>query len=222
VLDLTLFGDQSFRLSVIAGSLMRITQGGQSLLMPLLFQVGLGMNAAKSGGLIFAFAVGAILAKAAVGRALRTLGYRTVLVFNGVIICTLYASCGLIRADWPHAAIVALLVTAGFFMSIQFTSYNTIAFEHVEQSRMSDASTFFFTLQQMTLSAGVCAASLALRGSMVVSQHAEPQAMDFTAAIAIICAISAIAVLAHLRFPPNAGETLSGRNRVESKPAAAE
>jgi MFS family permease len=182
-----------------------------------LFQVGLGMNAAKSGGLIFAFAVGALAAKAAVGRALRTLGYRTVMAVNGVIVCVLYTACGFIRADWPHAAIATLLVTAGFFMSIQFTSYNTIAFEHTEQSRMSDASTFFFTLQQMMLSAGVCTASLALRGSMVASQHAEPQAMDFTIAIAIICAISVTGTLAHLRFPRNAGEALSGRKASEAE-----
>jgi EmrB/QacA subfamily drug resistance transporter len=222
VLDLRLFRDRSFRLSVSAGSLTRFTLGGQSLLMPLMFQVGLGMNAAASGALIFSSAVGALFAKAAVGRALRTLGYRNVMLLNGVMICLLYTACGFIRADWPHPVTMALLVAAGFFISIQFTSYNTVAFEHIEQSQMSAASTFFFTMQQMTISVGVCAGALALRGSMMAAGHVEPHASDFTAAIAATSAFAGIATLIHLKFSPNAGEDLSGRRGSDKQESPAE
>ncbi len=49
ILDLTLMRIPTFRLSVIAGSLTRITQGAQPFLLPLMMQLGFGLTAAQSG-----------------------------------------------------------------------------------------------------------------------------------------------------------------------------
>lgn len=211
VLDLTLLKDQSFRLSTIAGSLVRITQGGQAFLFPLLFQVGLGMNAAASGALILFLAGGALAAKAFTARILRGLGFRSTMLFNGLIISVLFALCGLIQADWPKPAVAGLLGVSGFFMSIQFTAYNTVAFEHIDQARMSSASSFYFTFQQMLLSLGVSIGALALRSSMLAARRVEPRPADFAVAFGVICVITATATFTHLQFPAYAGEGLNGR-----------
>jgi hypothetical protein len=87
---------------------------------------------------------------------------------------------------------------------------------------MSAASTFFFTMQQMTISVGVCAGALALRGSMMAAGHVEPHASDFTAAIAATSAFAGIATLIHLKFSPNAGEDLSGRRGSDKQESPAE
>ena len=47
LLDLSLLKIDSFRLSVIAGSLMRMTQGAQPFLLPLMFQIGFGLSAVQ-------------------------------------------------------------------------------------------------------------------------------------------------------------------------------
>lgn len=220
VLDLTLLRDQSFRLSMMAGSLTRITQGAQTFLTPLLFQVGLGMNAAASGALILSIAVGAMLAKTITTQTLRRFGFRNSMIVNGLATSALYATCGLFRADWPTPVIIIVLGLSGFFMSMQFSAYNSIAFETIEPQRLSTASSFYFTFQQVLLSLGVCMGAIALHGGMIVGRHAEPRPLDFTVAFAIVCGITVTAVFVHRAFPANAGAALT-RPRVAPERGAA-
>ncbi|MGO8469929.1 MFS transporter, partial [Rhizobium leguminosarum] len=60
IMDFSLMKVPSFGTSVIAGSLTRITQGAQPLLLPLLFQIGFGMSADAAGQIIIATALGAL------------------------------------------------------------------------------------------------------------------------------------------------------------------
>ena len=59
-----------------------------------------------------------------------------------------------------------MLYFCGFFMSFQFTAYNTIAYDEIERDRMSSATSFYATFQQLMLSLGICIAALALHASM--------------------------------------------------------
>ena len=77
ILDLSLMQVPTFRLSVIAGSLTRITQGAQPFLLPLMFQLGFGMSAAKSGSITLASAVGSLAMKWLAPRVLRRFGFRS-------------------------------------------------------------------------------------------------------------------------------------------------
>ena len=67
-----------------------------------------------------------------------------------------YAACALFRPGWPVAAIFAVLAASGFFMSFQFTAYNTIAYDEIPPERMSAATSFYATFQQLMLSLGIC------------------------------------------------------------------
>ncbi len=40
-----------------------------------------------------------------------------------------YAICGFFRPDWPLPLIFVILTACGFFFSLQFTAYNTVAYE---------------------------------------------------------------------------------------------
>ena len=64
ILDLSLMRIKTFRVSMIAGSLSRITQGAQPFLLPLMMQLAFGMSAAQSGLLTFATACGSMMMKA--------------------------------------------------------------------------------------------------------------------------------------------------------------
>ena len=60
ILDLSLMQIPTFRLSVIAGSLTRITQGAHPFLLPLMMQLGFGLSAAASGLITIAGAIGSL------------------------------------------------------------------------------------------------------------------------------------------------------------------
>jgi EmrB/QacA subfamily drug resistance transporter len=220
ILDLTLMRDPTFRLSVIAGSITRITQGAQPFLLPLMMQLGFGFSAARSGTITVASAVGSMAMKGFAQRILKRFGFRRALICNGVIATLGYATCGMFRPDWPVWAMFAVLCVSGFFMSFQFTAYNTIAYDGVDKQHMSRATAFYSTFQQLMLSLGICTAAIALHLAMLAHGDARPSLTDFSAAFWVVTAISLSATVWNLRFAPDAGAEISGH--VEHEPSAAE
>ncbi len=210
LLDLSLLRIASFRLSVIGGALMRITQGAQPFLLPLLFQIGFGMSAAHSGRLILATALGALLMRSITPQLLRRFGYRNSLIGNGVLASLGYMVCAFFRPDWPPAVMFGLLLCCGAFMSFQFAAYNTIAYENVPAARMSRASSLYTTLQQLMLSVGVCAGAMILNLAMLSGGHATPRQSDFSLAFCVVSLISLSATWWNVRFDKDAGQEMSG------------
>jgi EmrB/QacA subfamily drug resistance transporter len=220
ILDLSLMRVATFRLSVIAGSLTRITQGAQPFLLPLMLQVGFGMTAAASGTMTIAGAMGSLGMKWLAPRALNRWGFRKTLTVNGVIASGGYALCGLFRPSWPPAAMFLVLAVCGFFMSFQFTAYNTIAYDEIPPERMSSATSFYATFQQLMLSMGICVGALALHVGMLSSGRSKPDLGAFTLAFVVVTAVSAFATIWNWRFADDAGATLSGRAARPAPPPA--
>ncbi len=210
ILDPALMRLPSFGTSVIAGSLTRITQGAHPFLLPLMLQLGFGFTAAGSGGIVLATAVGSLAMKAVAPKILRRWGFRDSLIVNGVVASMGYALCAAFRPGWPAPAMFAVLVGCGFFMSYQFTAFNTVAFDQVPPDRMSSATSFYTTFQQLMLSVGICVAALALQGSMLARGESRPVFGDFSAAFLVVTAISLLATVWNLRFAPDAGSVISG------------
>jgi EmrB/QacA subfamily drug resistance transporter len=211
ILDTSLMHIPTFRLSVIGGSLTRITQGAQPFLLPLMLQLAFGMSAAASGAMTVATAIGSFGMKGVARRLLHRFGFRSSLIVMGVLGTAAYAVCGLFRPDWPLAAVFAVLVASGFLMSFQFTAYNTIAYDEIDKGRMSAATSFYSTFQQLMLSLGICTAGAALHVAMAVHGRVSPGFGDFAAAFWTVTAISMGAVFVNLRFDRDAGAELSGR-----------
>ncbi len=161
LLRLGLLRIRTFRASVVGGFVTRIGIGGIPFLFPLLYQVGLGFTPVQSGLLMMPQAVAAMSLKLTMPRILARFGYRQVLIFNTVmlgVLILLFATIGLHTPVW---LIVLQVFTFGFFASLQYTSMNTLVFADVEQKHTSSASTISSTSQQMSISFGVAAASLA-------------------------------------------------------------
>ena len=118
ILDLSLMRFTTFRLSVIAGSLTRITAGAMPFLLPLMMQLGFGLSAAHSGVVTFVSALGAMLMKATAAPVLRLWGFRATLVWNGVLSMLCVALCAAFRPDWPLWTIYTVLLLSGFFQSL--------------------------------------------------------------------------------------------------------
>jgi EmrB/QacA subfamily drug resistance transporter len=210
ILDISLMKIPTFGTSVIAGAITRLTQGAHPYLLPLMMQLGFGMTAAQSGVMTLATALGSIVAKPIAPKFLRRFGFRDTLMVNGVFASAGYAVCGLFRPSWPLPVMFVIMICSGFFMSIQFTGYNTIAYDEVNQQRMGAATSFYTTFQQLMLSMGICAGAAALQAAMVLGGHHMPQFVDFTAAFWTVAAVSLTATIWNRRFSHEAGTEISG------------
>jgi len=210
ILDISLMRIPTFGTSVIAGAITRLTQGAHPYLLPLMMQLGFGLSAAQSGLMTLATALGSISAKPVAPLLLRRFGFRDTLVVNGFFASGGYFLCGLFRPGWPLPLMFIVMIISGFFMSIQFTGYNTIAYDEVSQQRMGTATSFYTTFQQLMLSMGICAGAAALQGAMVLRGHHVPLFVDFTAAFWTVAAVSLTATIWNRRFSHEAGTEISG------------
>jgi MFS family permease len=92
---------------------------------------------------------------------LRRFGYRRVLISNTLILGLLIVLFATIGVGTPVWLILLQAFVYGFFTSLQYTSMNTLAYADVTEEQTSAASTIASTMQQMSISFGVAAASLA-------------------------------------------------------------
>lgn len=210
VLDFRLMRVPTFGVSVLSGSLFRIAIGAIPFLLPLMLQLGFGLSAAASGSITFVSSAGSLLMRACAKPLLRRFGFRRVLAGNGVISMALLACCAAFRPSCPVAAIYAVLLVGGFFQSLQFTAYNTVAYADLAPGRMSAATSFYSTFQQLSLSLGITVSAAVLAASAALSGRAAPSLGDFSAAFLVIAGIGLLAAPAGLRLRPDAGEELSG------------
>ncbi|WP_227320988.1 DHA2 family efflux MFS transporter permease subunit [Acidisoma silvae] len=218
ILDLRLMRVQTFRISTIAGSLSRITWGSVPFLLPMMMQLGFGMTAAASGAITFMAAAGAMLMKFTAGPLLKRFGFRRVLIWNQLLATLGIAACAAFTPGWPRAAIFTVLLAAGFFQSLQFTAYNTIAYADLKPDRMSAATSFYTVFQQLMLSMGICVAAGTLALSAHIFGHHEPDLLDFRVAFIVVSIASLFAGPLCAKLPPSAGEEMSGHH---SRPAPA-
>jgi EmrB/QacA subfamily drug resistance transporter len=212
LLDFSLMRLPSFAVSVAAGSLFRVGVGAVPFLLPMMLQLGFGRSAVQSGSITFAAAAGAIVSKPGIQYLLRWLGFRNVLVVNGMIGGLGLALYAAFRPNWPLWWLYGVLLVTGYLRSVQFTAYNTIAYAEVPSSRMSAATTLYSALQQISLTIGIPIGAGVLH--LVRGGHALPTPSDFSAAFLTVAAISVLAGPVSLLLPRNAGDEMSGRVRA--------
>jgi EmrB/QacA subfamily drug resistance transporter len=218
LLDLSLMRLPCFGVAMSAMMLFRTGIGAIPFLLPLMFQVGFGDSAVESGLITFASSAGALVMKPATQSALRWFGFRDTLVWNGLLSAVMIALCAAFRPTWPAAAIYGALLIGGFFRSLQFTAYNTLAYGDVPRSRMSSATSLYVTGQQLAATIGISAGAVSLELSMAASGHVTPQPMDFSHAFLVVAMFTLIAAPIALLMPRNAGDELTGRRSVTPQP----
>ena len=161
LLRLTLFRIRTFRVAVLGGFVTRLGVGGLPFLLPLLYQLGLGFPAWKSGLLMIPAALAAMSMKLISMRLLKRFGYRQVLIVNTLLIGVTIGLFSLVGTETPVLVIVAISLMQGFFNSLQFASMNSLAYADVTERDSSMASTISSSLQQLSMSFGLAAGSLA-------------------------------------------------------------
>ncbi len=159
LLRMELFSVRTFRVSVAGGFVTRLGIGGLPFLMPLLYQLGMGLPAWQSGLLMMPTAAAAMTMKFLSIRILKAFGYRRVLIVNTLMIGVVIGVYSLVSKGTPFYQIVMLGFTLGFFNSLQFSSMNSMAYADIDAADASMASTIASSFQQMSMSFGMACGS---------------------------------------------------------------
>ena len=210
VLEFRLMRMPSFGIAVYAGTLFRFGIGALPFLLPMAMQLGLGMSAAASGMITLANGVGALAMKPAARPVLRRFGFRRTLAVNGLVSAAGIALCALFNTGTPLWVLYAVLAGGSFLRSLEFTAFNTLAYADIPARRMSQATTLYSTIQQVSLTLGVGVGAGALEAAMALSGREAPAIGDFSVAFLAVAALSALAPPLCLLLPTHAGAEVSG------------
>jgi MFS family permease len=211
IIDLGLLRIPTYAAATYGGFLFRMGMGALPFLLPLMLQVGFGLDALSSGLLTFASAAGAMTMKVAATPTIRAFGFRLVLIGDAVIGSLFLLFYALFRPGTPHWVIFVALLAGGFFRSLQMTSLNSLSYADVPPALLSRATSLTSMAQQLSQTAGVAAAALFLHLTLLLHGGPRLVAADFYPAFAMIAVISLASVPFFLRMSPDAGAELRGR-----------
>ncbi len=138
----------------------------------------------------------------------------------GLVATLLLAASAAFRPSWPMWLIYIVLLLNGFFQSLQFMAYNTIAYADVPRPQMSTATSFYTTFQQMSLTLGIAMSAGVLAASVRMLGHDATQLSDFSVAFLAVAACLSAPVLSS-RLDRSAGAELSGHRARPGKPRIA-
>lgn len=211
LIDLTTFRILTFRVATLAGGItFRLTINATPFLLPLMLQVGFGLNPWQAGLYLLIYFAGNLAMKSVTKPMLQRFGFRNVLVGNGLGIALSVAACGLLTPATPWLLIIAVLFVAGLTRSMQFTCFSTLAFADIPPQQRSSSSTIFNMFQQLALGFGVAAAALVLELSRAARGAGEVGLIDFRAGFFVFGAVALVATAIVARLPRNAGAEVSG------------
>lgn len=204
----------TFRVTMYGGSLFRASISAVPFLLPLMFQVGFGMNAFQAGSLVLAVFVGNLTIKPATTPLIRWLGFKKLLLINGALNVLALLACALITPSTPVWLILLVLYLGGVFRSIQFTGISTLAFADVPSAQMSYANTLFSTATQLAVGLGISLGAIGIRIGANVSEWLGMGAIpgiSFRLAFVAIALICLIGMVDTLRLVKDAGSAVSAR-----------
>ena len=212
ILNLALFKIRTFRVSVGGGFITRLGIGALPFLLPLLYQLGLGLPAWQSGLLMMPAAIAAMGMKFLSTRLLARFGYRKILIINTVMIGLTISSYAFVGAATPIIGIVFLGLTLGFFNSLQFSCMNSMAYSDVQGAQTSMASTLASSFQQLSMSFGLACGLLMTTwflNGVVETNHAAVLSAIHHAFIGMDI-VTIVSSLTFFTLRPNDGENVSG------------
>ncbi len=211
LIDLESLKLRTFAVPVFGGSLFRIAISVSPFLLPLMFQIGFGMDAFHSGMFVLALFAGNLGMKAATTPLLRIFGFRQVLIVNGIATGLGILICALLLPKTPGILIFLVLFINGLCRSMQFTAMSSLAFVDVPFERMSSANSFFSTVQQLGNSIGVAVGALALRTATLLRRnaHGTPDVGDFHLAFIFVGVFALVSVADCFLLPADAGDVTS-------------
>ncbi len=212
LIDLATLKIKTFAITISGGSLFRIAISVSPFLLPLMFQVGFGLSAFRSGLLMLGLFAGNLGMKTVTTPMLKRFGFRNILIVNGILTAFLILACAALSPQTPRSIIIFVLFLNGLCRSMQFTSLSTIVYVDVPKSQLSSATSFSSMITQMSMGMGVAVGAIALRLAAFLKRNpaGTPTIADFHLAFVFVAILTALAVIDCFTLEPNAGALVSG------------
>jgi fucose permease len=141
---------------------------------------------------------------------LKTFGFRSTLLVNGLASCCLMAAIGFFTQATPLILIFGVLFCTGLLRSLQFTSFNSIAYSDIETSDVGRANGLYTVMQQLSMAMGVAVAAMTLDLAQIWRGATELGQSDYAMAFYVIAAFAFLGLPSLLLLKPNAGSSTSG------------
>jgi len=207
----------TFRVTMYGGSLFRASISAVPFLLPLLFQVGFGMDPFHAGLLVLAVFAGNLSIKPATTPLIRWLGFKKLLLINGALNVLALLACALLTSHTPVWLTFVILYLGGVFRSVQFTGVSTLAFADVPSPQMSYANTLFSTATQLAVGLGITLGAIGIRIGEHVSTWLHITAVEgisFRLAFVFIALICLVGMIDTLRLAKDAGSAVSRKQKA--------
>ncbi|HEV2517173.1 MAG TPA: MFS transporter [Devosia sp.] len=204
LLDLSILSVRTFALSnLLAGSYYRIALNTTPFLLPLLFQLGFGLNAFQAGSLMVAYFGGNLGVRVITTPVLERLGFRHVMVANGILSAIAIGLCILLSADTPVPLVITLMVLGGATRSMQYTALNVLAFIDIKPDQRSAASTLSTMLMQITILLGVVFGSISLSAFQSIRGDPNLDLIDFQLSFGLLAIVTLVSAIQMRGIPPS-------------------
>ncbi len=211
VLNLKILAVRTFRLGLLGNLFSRIGMGGVPYLLPLIFQISLGMTAIKSGILFLPMAAGLLIMKIFGKKIIKKLGFKQVLVGNAILSSTATFLLAFIYRGLPIYCLILILFFYGTCTSLQLTTMNAINYVDISDEHASSATSMAAAIQQAAWGIGVAIAALFLAffsHYFNLTQEFMIKAFSYTfISLGLICLM---AVLIFIRLNSDDGKNVSG------------
>jgi EmrB/QacA subfamily drug resistance transporter len=209
LLDPKLLRHRYFRSTITGGSVFRIGVGAMPFLLPLMLQLGFGLNPFQSGAITFVSAIGAIMSKFLSEWLYARFGFPRVLGFAAVVGGLLIAAQGTFSMDTPVPVMMAILLAGGVMRSLFFTGSNALGYADVSDEEASQATAMVAVCQQLSIAFGVAVAGAILELTSAFS-GGHLGLVNFQIAFFTVGGLSILASLVYFRLPAHAGSNVSG------------
>ena len=203
ILDLRLFKQPLFRLTMIGGTVFRLGTGAMPFLFPLMLQLAFGLSPFESGMVTFASAVGAFAMKFVAERIIARIGFRSALITACTITAAGVLAMGIYSPGTPSPIMMGFLVITGFFQSLFWTTTNAFIFADIEDKNAGQANVMSQVSVQLSLAFGVALGGGALEGFRLI-HGGEPLLQDFHWAFWLMATITLVSALIFTRVPKTA------------------
>jgi EmrB/QacA subfamily drug resistance transporter len=204
LLDIELFKQKTFRISMIVSLIARPSLGAIPFLIPLLLQVVWGKSALFSGMSFMFLALGMICARFILGqKLLENYGYKKGLFI--IISAITIASMNLCWFSQPQPFIwlALMLFIIGLVTSQFYTSIGTMSVIEVEPKNFSQATSISSTTQQFSAGVGIAMAAILLHLISKVTHQPLFSADVFFWTIIILNGINFLSLFFIAQLNPN-------------------
>lgn len=216
-LDLRLFRLRPFATGVIAGGIGRVGLNSLAFLLPVMFQLGMGMSPIRAGVYASAAALGAFAAKPLLRRMIRTFGYAAVISCLAVAGSLLLAGFALFDPAMAGLIVAPYVVASGAVKTMHFNAVNTLTYSGVPAPELSRSVATAGVFQQLSMGLGI---SLGAAFLALVSGGAEALTMrDFSLVFLIMAVIPLLSLPVLARLGQEAGRVAA--KAPEPEPARA-